>query len=48
VVLEAAQFASLGQDGERQDRADARSLLQAPEIGVVLEMESSSVFELLA
>ena len=48
MVLEAAQIASLGQDGERRDRADARKLLPAPKIGVVLEMESSSVFELLA
>lgn len=34
MVAEAAQVAGFGQDGERQDRADARN-----QVGVVSEME---------
>ena len=35
MVVEAAQVAGFGQDGERQDRADVWQLLETPEVGVV-------------
>ena len=47
-MAEAAQIAGFGKDGERQDGADARHLLEALEVGVVLEMQRGSLFELIA
>ncbi len=48
MMAEAAQIAGFSQDGERQDGANAGDLLQALEVGVVLEMESGPLFELIA
>ena len=48
MVAEAAQVAGFGQDRVRQDRTDARHLLETPEIGVALEVERSSFFQLIA
>lgn len=38
----------VSEDRERQDRIDTRHLLETPEIGVVLEVERSSFFHLIA
>ena len=37
-----------GQDRERQDRADAWHLLEAPEISVVLEVTRGTLFQTIA
>jgi hypothetical protein len=42
MMAEAAQVAGFGKDRERQDRTDARHLLETLEVGVVLEVKRSS------
>lgn len=47
-MAEATLVAGFGKDGERQDGADAGLLLEALEVGVVLEVKRSSLFQLIA
>jgi hypothetical protein len=46
-MVEAAQVAGFGKDGQRQDGTDAGQLLETPEVGVVLEVMCSSLFQLI-
>ena len=48
MVVEAAQVAGFGQDREREDGTDPRHLLKTLKVGVVLEVERNSIFELIA
>jgi hypothetical protein len=42
------KVAGLGQDSQRENRTDARDLLQTLEVGVVLHVERRSLLELSA
>jgi hypothetical protein len=48
LVVEAPQVAGLGRDCERKDRADTRHSLETPEIRVFLQVDRSSLFQLVA
>ena len=48
MMVEAAQVAGFGEDGQRQDGADAGQLLETPEVGVILEVMRGSLFKLIA